>query len=343
MSTIYDVSFRENIHRITEQTVSRKSRPKGEDNFARVLGELSDESNINSNTNSLSAKVYAAKVGQTSSGLSNSVLTNFNIAERRSLDLPTEKAVHPPSEKEPKQVIESDSGVKSPSKPVKRIALQTYAETQQPRFRLSRSTEPAPVEQIKAASIEPLEVPKVDREGLTKIITAAGKFHGVDPLLSIAVAEAESSLDVRAVSKDGHASKGLFQLLDTTAKDMLGRLEVSDQYDPYDAGMNSHLGVGYLRYLLDSFSTRTDLGSGLRTFEAKTAGDLEKLAVAAFNAGEGNVARAQAQAAKLGTDAGQFRAVEKYLPAITRDYVARVSSLKVGLEGEALAKIRSGS
>jgi soluble lytic murein transglycosylase-like protein len=130
------------------------------------------------------------------------------------------------------------------------------------------------------------------------------------------------------VSEDGHYSKGIFQLLDSTGKEMVELSGTGDDYDPFDPAMNSYLGVGYLRRLLDMFSEPTALSSRTSTQPAKNADELEKFAVAAFNAGQGSVARAQAQAQTQGRDPSQFSSIEEFLPASTREYVARVQRHK---------------
>jgi hypothetical protein len=95
-------------------------------------------------------------------------------------------------------------------------------------------------------------------------IRRAAERYDVDPLLLAAVAEVESSFDPKAVSRRG--AVGLMQLLPTTAAvEDDGRLT-----DPY---LNAELGARYLRRLLTQYG-----------------GDLE-LALAAYNAGPGNVRR----------------------------------------------------
>lgn len=163
---------------------------------------------------------------------------------------------------------------------------------------------------------------------LEELIGAAGRHHGVDPNLSVAVARAESSLKVNAVSSDGHHSKGIFQLLDDTGKEMMDRLDVNGHYEPFDPKLNAHLGVGYLRRLHDLFSKETTLIGSLKTVPVKSGLDLEKISIAAFNAGEGRVARAQAAARSEGKDPASYAAIEPYLPLSTRSYVQRVSNLK---------------
>ncbi len=176
--------------------------------------------------------------------------------------------------------------------------------------------------------------PATPLDGIKDIVTTAGKFHGVDPSLTLAVAQAESSFRPDAVSTDGHESKGVFQLLDSTAKEMMEFSKTNEEYDPFDAGMNSFLGVGYLRRLLDMFSEPTSLSSRTSTIPAKDAGELEKFAVAAFNAGQGRVARAQAQALSMGRDPSVFSSVESLLPTSTQEYVARVQDKRVDFAKE---------
>lgn len=174
-----------------------------------------------------------------------------------------------------------------------------------------------------------IPAPKLSEGEITNIISAAGKYHGVNPSLGIAVARAESSLRPDAVSNDGHRSKGIFQLLDTTGKELLGRFSLEQEhYEPFDPALNSFLGMGYLKRLHQLFSHETVLAKNLKTVPVKSAENLEKLAVAAFNAGEGSVARAQHKAKALGLDPTRYDAVQRFLPASTREYVTRVSNLK---------------
>lgn len=96
------------------------------------------------------------------------------------------------------------------------------------------------------------------------LIIDAARKHRVEPNLVKAVIKAESDFDHKAVSKKGAA--GLMQLMPATSY----RFRVGNSFDPWS---NIEGGVRYLRHLLDLFR-----------------GNLE-LALAAYNAGEGAVAR----------------------------------------------------
>ena len=93
------------------------------------------------------------------------------------------------------------------------------------------------------------------------IVDAARKFD-VDAALISAVIKAESDFNPREISNKG--ARGLMQLMPSTAD----RFGVRNSFD---AKANINGGVQYLRWLLDTFSGNADF------------------AVAAYNAGEGNV------------------------------------------------------
>ncbi|MFM1846734.1 MAG: hypothetical protein RL417_208 [Pseudomonadota bacterium] len=178
-------------------------------------------------------------------------------------------------------------------------------------------------------------LPRSERiDEVSKLVSAAGLRHGVDPALSIAVVAAESGFDAAAISADGHASKGLMQLLDGTGKHLLKHAGLEAQYDPFNPSQNIDLGVGYLRKLHDTFSKSTELTPEVTTVAAANSSSLEKLAVAAFNAGEGRVAAAQERAKKAGLNPALYLDVEGYLPKSTQEYVGKVMQLKTTFEPE---------
>jgi soluble lytic murein transglycosylase-like protein len=116
-----------------------------------------------------------------------------------------------------------------------------------------------------AASLEdyiPSDVPTSGNADLDLIIVRAGRRQGVDPRLLHAVIWQESKYKLEATSHVG--AKGLMQLMPATAK----RFGCEDSND---AESNVAAGTKYLRWLLKRFDGNVTL------------------ALAAYNAGEGNV------------------------------------------------------
>ena len=164
------------------------------------------------------------------------------------------------------------------------------------------------------------------------LVQEAGRKHGIDPVLGMAVVSSESDFNATAVSRDGHASKGLFQLLDSTGQGLHSESDHAAAYNPFNPSMNVDLGVSYLRKLHDIFSRGAQLPNNYKAIPAANSSSLEKLAVAAFNAGEGRVAWAQSRAAKAGFNPSFYDQVKAYLPESTREYVQRVMDRKAGFE-----------
>lgn len=109
-----------------------------------------------------------------------------------------------------------------------------------------------------------IETPVRDPASYDRLIRRTAVAHNVDAWLVKAVVHAESGFDPHAVSRVG--ASGLMQLMPATAK----RYGVEDIFDP---SQNVAGGVRYLRDLLRLF--KNDV----------------RLAVAAYNAGEGAVQR----------------------------------------------------
>ena len=160
--------------------------------------------------------------------------------------------------------------------------------------------------------------PQIGQVEIRQKLQMAGQRFGIDPSLAAAVVKTESGFNSRAVSSDGHASK-----------DLLARGAQTDRpYDPFDPDLNIELGTSYLKYLHDIFKSPTSLPNDRSTKPAADDSSLERLAVAAFNAGEGRVASAQHRAQRAGKDPAHYDNVAPFLPASTREYVSRVVSSK---------------
>jgi soluble lytic murein transglycosylase-like protein len=160
------------------------------------------------------------------------------------------------------------------------------------------------------------------QRALASAITRASQHAGVAPNLSLAVAVAESSLDPSARSADG-LSKGTFQVTGPTAAEVRGRFARRELRRP-PGSEDVALGVAHLRYLHDLFSHETTLGRSVRTVAVDDPRERSRFAVAAYNAGEGRVARAQEQAAALRRDPSRFESIRALLPRLTQRYVDRV-------------------
>ena len=125
------------------------------------------------------------------------------------------------------------------------------------------------------------------------------------------LAEVESSFDRRARSPGGAA--GLFQLMPATAKRYGLRTGLFDQrVKPEES---ARAAAQYLRYLHGQFKDW-------------------RLALAAYNAGEGTV-----KAAMKKHKAKTFDAVARYLPAETQMYVPRVEAVLLRREGVRLQNL----
>jgi len=122
----------------------------------------------------------------------------------------------------------------------------------------------------------------------------AANYH-LDPALLAAVIETESKFNATARSNAG--AVGLMQLTPTTAKGIAqytggSRFRVSDLTNPE---INVRYGAWYLRHLLDRYH------------------DNERLALAAYNAGEQNVDRWQSEHVGI-----QFSETQDYVDKVER-------------------------
>jgi soluble lytic murein transglycosylase-like protein len=125
-------------------------------------------------------------------------------------------------------------------------------------------SEGAPVVRATTPASTKTQARRAANPALDAIVSRAAGTHRIDPALIHAVIAAESGYSPTAVSSKG--AQGLMQLMPATARDY-------GVTDPFDPRQNVNAGAQHLRRLLDAF------------------GQDATLALAAYNAGEGAVAR----------------------------------------------------
>ncbi len=136
-----------------------------------------------------------------------------------------------------------------------------------------------------ATRVKSLRVNEQNRQRFAADVNRIAAQHRLEPALMHAVISAESSYNPWAVSPKG--AMGLMQLMPGTAE----RFGVANPYDPI-ANMNG--GARYLRWLLDRFND-------------------PRLAVAAYNAGEGAVQ-------KYGNQIPPYRETQTYVVRVLDFY-----------------------
>jgi|GEM_PF-2028070 len=178
---------------------------------------------------------------------------------------------------------------------------------------------------------------ELDSAQLINMIQSSSLKDGVDPVVAIAVARAESGeskgndrrieLNPYAVNHDS-GCKGLFQLKDQTGRRFHKDLIFEENYNPFNLSQNIQIGVRYMKYLENIFSEKTILSKNLSTIAVKNPSERKQFFIAAYNAGEGRVAMAQKMAKQKGKDPEIFKNIETYLPKATRLYVRKVLRLQ---------------
>jgi soluble lytic murein transglycosylase-like protein len=123
---------------------------------------------------------------------------------------------------------------------------------------------PRAVPELPVGAVEPDESKPSPATGLNDAVDRIAAEHSLPPQLIHSVIKVESNYNPNAISPKG--AQGLMQLIPSTAK----RFGVADSFNPME---NIQGGAKYLKYLLDLYNNDYSL------------------ALAAYNAGEGAVAK----------------------------------------------------
>lgn len=142
-----------------------------------------------------------------------------------------------------------------------------------------------------------------------KVILAAAARHGVDPALVKAVVWRESWFNPNASGSKGEV--GLMQIMKPTAEDWAKaeRVHLFTHFQLYDPARNTQCGAWYLRRLLQRY---------------RTADNPVPYALAAYNAGPGNVAKWSKGIAATNSaeflKQMDFPGTKKYVESVTKRY-----------------------
>lgn len=123
---------------------------------------------------------------------------------------------------------------------------------------------------IKIFKVQNIILEKIYPIKYEKIIEKCAEEYEVDKNYLYAIIKVESNFDENVNSKSG--AKGLMQIMDATAQDIVNQMdsEFNKEYNLYDPETNIIIGTKYFADLLKEYKN-------------------EKLALAAYNAGKGNV------------------------------------------------------
>lgn len=166
-------------------------------------------------------------------------------------------------------------------------------------------------QQVWVKEVAPRPWPEAAKKYVPQLKTIFAAEHV--PAELVWLAEVESGFDAHARSPVG--AVGMFQLMPTTAKDLGLSLFPFDERKQPDAA--AHAAAKYLRYLHGKF------------------GDW-RLAVAAYNSGEGTVQRLLKR-----YDATSYERIAMHLPADTQMYVPKVEATILHREGAALENLKA--
>ena len=164
----------------------------------------------------------------------------------------------------------------------------------------------------KVFNLEDKILKKIYPKTYEEYVEKYAKEYNVDPLLVFSIIKAESNFkkDAKSTSK----AKGLMQIMDSTAKEIAKKnnIELTDE-NILDPEINIEIGTIYLSQLIEKYNS-------------------VELAIAAYNAGHGNVDKwiSQDTLKEDGTDAENipFKETNMYVRKVMRDWKIYKSILK---------------
>lgn len=132
-----------------------------------------------------------------------------------------------------------------------------------------------------------------------EVITSCSEKYQIDKYLIMGIISAESKFNEDAVSHK--KARGLMQIKDETMKWCIEEFDISEDCNPDE--LNITVGCAYLRYLLDKYGNNTET------------------ALAAYNAGEGNVTKwlnDQKKDSSANLDAIPYKETEGYIKRVQK-------------------------
>lgn len=155
-----------------------------------------------------------------------------------------------------------------------------------------------------------------ESEHKRKALENASRHFDKNDSLTVNTVEAtygqETSFGVNRGKRGQEGPAGDFNLTKATAQRM--GLTVSKENDQrFDVDYASWGAAKYLKTLHSFFTKETDLGHSLKTIPVKDYRERKKFTIAAYNGGEGRIARAQHEAQKKGKNPGKWNDVKHFL------------------------------
>ena len=167
---------------------------------------------------------------------------------------------------------------------------------------------------LKIFNVYDLIKKQIYKQDYSEYVNKYAEINEIDPMWIYSIIKVESNFNKDATSNSG--AKGLMQIMESTAKDMAKNLNLENFTGEmlYNPEINIMLGTKYFKELLNKYNQNY------------------YLAIAAYNAGHGNVDKwiSQDTLKEDGTDAENipFKETNMYVRKVMRDWKIYKSILK---------------